>query len=73
MRIYFGHSKSFDYVNEYYRPMEENEILQQETLIFPHKDGVNNKWCRSFYTSLDLFIKKEQSPILLYGLLPIII
>lgn len=58
MRIYFGHSKSFDYENEYYKPIEQNKRLQRETLIFPHKDNTNNKLSRDFYTSLDLFIAK---------------
>lgn len=56
MRIYFGHSKSFDYVNEYYIPIEENKRLQKETLIFPHKNDTNDKFGRDFYTKLDLFI-----------------
>lgn len=56
MRIYFAHSKSFDYVNEYYKPIEENKRLQNETLIFPHKNNANNKHKRDFYTNLDLFI-----------------
>ncbi len=56
MKIYFGHSKDFDYVNEYYKPIEENKILQREILIFPHKNDTINKNERSFYTNLDLFI-----------------
>lgn len=56
MRIYFGHSKTFDYENEYYKPIEQNKRLQFETLIFPHKNGENKKHTRDFYTNLDLFI-----------------
>lgn len=56
MKIYFGHSKSFDYENEYYKPIEQNKRLQIETLIFPHKNGENKKHTRDFYTNLDLFI-----------------
>ncbi len=56
MKIYFEHSKDFDYVKEYYKPIEENEKLQKETLIFPHKDNINNRHERDFYTNLDLFI-----------------
>lgn len=56
MKIYFGHSKDFNYENEYYKPIEENERLKEETLIFPHKYEKNNKHTREFYTSLDLFI-----------------
>jgi len=56
MRIYFGHSKSFDYENEYYKPIEQNKRLQNETLIFSHKNNENKKHTRDFYTNLDLFI-----------------
>lgn len=56
MRIYFGHSKDLNYINEYYKPIENNKRLQTETLIFPHKDNPNKKHERSFYASLDLFI-----------------
>lgn len=56
MRIYFGHSKDFDYENEYYKPIEQNKRLQKETLIFPHKISDKNKLAREFYTNLDLFI-----------------
>lgn len=56
MRIYFGHSRSFDYENEYYKPIEQNKQLQSETLIFPHKDNTDSKHSRDFYSNLDLFI-----------------
>lgn len=56
MKIYFGHSKDFDFTNEYYIPIEENKVLQKETLIFPHKNNSNDKFERNFYTNLDLFI-----------------
>lgn len=54
MKIYFGHSKSFDYENEYYKPIEQNKRLQIETLIFPHK-----KYCifqTTFYKLLNVDI-----------------
>lgn len=56
MNIYFGHSKDFDYKNEYYKPIEENQNLENETLIFPHKNQSNNKHSREFYSTLDIFI-----------------
>ena len=56
MQIYFGHSKDFDYINEYYNPIKENKLLQKEILIFPHKNNTNNYNERAFYTNLDLFI-----------------
>lgn len=56
LRIYFAHSKNFDYINEYYNPIESNQVLQAENLIFPHKNNANEKHTRNFYTNLDLFI-----------------
>lgn len=56
MKIYFGHSREFDFEEEYYKPIERNEILQKETLLFPHKNGANEGQSRDFYKSLDLFI-----------------
>lgn len=56
MRIYFAHAKNFDYENEYYKPIEENERIKNETFIFPHKNNTNDKFNREFYSNLDLFI-----------------
>lgn len=56
MKIYFAHSKNFDYIKDYYLPIQNNSDLKKETLIFPHKNDRNNKHERSFYSNLDLFI-----------------
>lgn len=56
MRIYFGHSKDFDFENEYYKPIENSEVLVTEELLFPHKNNSNIVFSRDFYKSLDLFI-----------------
>lgn len=56
MRIYFAHSRDFNFSDEYYKPIEESEELKKETLLFPHKDGANEKNSRDFYSSLDLLI-----------------
>lgn len=56
MVVYFGHSKDFDFINEFYAPIEQNINLQKETLIFPHKSDRNSKRDRQFYSNLDCFI-----------------
>lgn len=56
MKIYFAHSKDFDFIKDYYLPIQNNNDLKKETLIFPHKNDRNNKHERSFYSNLDLFI-----------------
>lgn len=67
MKIYFGHSKKFDFINEYYKPMEESEFLKGEKLIFPHSNDVTNKHKREFYASLDCFIAEVSYPALGLG------
>lgn len=57
MRIYFGHSrKSFDCEKEYYLPILQNSKLQNETLLFPHRNNQSTNQTRDFYSTLDLFI-----------------
>lgn len=47
--IYFGHSKSFDFENELYKPIRDSELNNKYKIIFPHENG--NK----FYNSKELF------------------
>lgn len=37
MKIYFGHSKSFDFKNELYKPIRENELNSRYEIFFPHE------------------------------------
>lgn len=62
MNIYFGHTKKIDFLNDYYIPIEESEVLQKENLIFPHKEDVNNKHTREFYSTLDAFFAEVSYP-----------
>lgn len=62
MKIYFGHSKQFDYLNELYYPIEKSAILGNETLLFPHKLSKENTNSRRFYGEIDLFIAEVTYP-----------
>lgn len=62
MKIYFGHSKDFDFVKEFYNPIENDERLKNETLLFPHKMSRDSKNSREFYKHIDLVIAEVSYP-----------
>jgi hypothetical protein len=37
MKIYFGHSKGFDFKNELYGPIRESVLNSEHEIIFPHE------------------------------------
>ncbi len=37
MKIYFGHSKSFDYKEDLYRPIRESVLNSEHEILFPHE------------------------------------
>lgn len=39
MRIYVSHSRSFDYINELYKPLLDSPISQQHQLVLPFMGG----------------------------------
>ncbi|HWQ59951.1 MAG TPA: hypothetical protein VN420_02280 [Candidatus Fimivivens sp.] len=41
MRIYVCHSRSFDYVNELYRPIRQHFPEDGPVFVFPHENGIN--------------------------------
>ena len=48
MRVYFAHSKEFDFINEYYKPIEDSENLKDLALLFPHKISDESRNGRDF-------------------------
>ncbi len=62
MKIYFGHSRDFNYEEEFYKPIEKSELLKNEVLILPHKDSGFIQRDKDFYKSLDLFIAEVTYP-----------
>jgi hypothetical protein len=62
MKIYFAHSRKFDYENEYYKPIENSILLKQHELIFPHKPVRDSYYSRDFYKNLDLVIAEVSYP-----------
>ena len=68
MRIYFGHSRDFDYEREYYAPIEASEALREDELIMPHKGGTYTARDREFYACLDLFVAEVSCPSIGLGI-----
>lgn len=56
MKIYIGHSRAFDYENELYKCIRENEFLKKYNILLPHEDGKNESNSREFYKDIDIFI-----------------
>jgi len=38
MKIYFCHSRAFDYKNDLYKPLRESALNNQHEIVFPHED-----------------------------------
>jgi len=38
MKIYLAHSTSFDFKNEFYKPLENSQLNLKHDFILPHKD-----------------------------------
>lgn len=62
MKIYFAHSRDYDYQSELYQPLRHCLELNQADLIFPHESAAQNRQTRDFYKTLDLVIAEVSHP-----------
>ena len=66
MKIYVGHSKAFDYMNELYLPIINSNINEKVEFIFPHlSDKTFNS--KKIIEEADLFIAEISIPSLGLG------
>ena len=56
MRIYIGHSKKIDYINELYEPLRKDAFFDNHELILPHEKDEFSSNSREFYKTIDIFI-----------------
>lgn len=56
MKIYIAHSREFDYVNELYIPIRNDEHLNEYTIVLPHEKSAVSSNTRDFYKNIDLLI-----------------
>ena len=56
MRVYIGHSKKIDNINEIYEPLRKDTFFNNYELILPHEKDKNSSNSREFYKTIDIFI-----------------
>lgn len=67
MKIYVGHSRDFDYMNELYLPIINSSVNDKAEFIFPHlSDKTFNS--RDIIEGADLFIAEISLPSLGLGI-----
>jgi hypothetical protein len=62
MKIYFGHSKGFDYKNELYAPVRNSGLNKEHEIIFPHEQSDLPKNSKEFLKTCDLMIAEVSFP-----------
>lgn len=62
MRIYIGHSKKFNYKEELYIPLRNDDFFKSHELLLPHEENASSSNSRDFYKSIDLFIAECSDP-----------
>jgi len=67
MKIYFGHSKNFDFKKELYELIRKSELNKQHKIIFPHEteEFVNSK---NIIKDCDLMIAEVTYPATSLGI-----
>ena len=67
MRIYVAHATNYDYVNEIYKPIREDNDLKKYDIILPHEE-VNFIHNRDYYNNFDIAICEVSSPSIGLGI-----
>jgi hypothetical protein len=62
MKIYVGHSKDLDYINNLYIPVREVEKEGKDNYYLPHEDSPDSSNKKEFYSDIDLFIAEVSYP-----------
>lgn len=62
MKIYFGHSKYFDYKKELYEPIRNGGLNEKHEIIFPHEKSELPTNSKEFLKTCDLMIAEVSFP-----------
>ena len=68
MRIYIAHSREFDFKNELYVPIRNDEELKEHEFILPHEISDVSSNTRDFYKDIDLLIAECSYPSIGLGI-----
>lgn len=56
MKIYVGHSNSFDFNSNIYKPIRRSELNKEHFFVLPHEDSMEPFDTKGFLPECDLFI-----------------
>lgn len=62
MKIYIGHSKDINYIDELYKPLRNDSFFNEYELILPHEKSRDSSNTREFYKNIDVFIAECSEP-----------
>ncbi len=62
MKIYFGHSKYFDFRSELYHPVRNSGLNKAHEIIFPHEESDMPTNSKEFLKTCDLMIAEVSFP-----------
>lgn len=62
MKIYVGHSSSFDFQNALYAPLKKSDLAKNHHFIFPHDVALEPQSTRETICNCDLFMAEVSHP-----------
>jgi len=62
MKIYFCHSREFDYKNDLYKPVRESALNKQHEVIFPHEDDFSTINTKDVIKTCDVIFAEVSFP-----------
>ena len=61
-KIYFGHAKKFDFINELYQPIRNSSLNDKYEIIFPHEESEKPFNSKEFLKSCNVMIAEVSYP-----------
>lgn len=68
MKIYVGHSTSFDYIKELYEPLKGSSLCSNHQFIFPHDENKDVVMSKNIIADSDLFLAEVSYPSIGLGI-----
>jgi len=62
LKIYVGHSRDFDYVNELYVPLRRSKLNSIHEIILPHEKSDRPYSSKEFFKTCDVMIAEVSHP-----------
>lgn len=62
MKIYVGHSRSYNYKDELYEPIKQSNLMKENSIFFPHDEENKTIATKTIIKESDLFIAEVSCP-----------